>query len=568
MSDSTPSRPSTASATATGSRLRRLLAVPSRIWLRLLAFNILLVFLPVAGLFTLDTYEQQLLRGQENAMAEQGRLLAAALAASPASPGSEAALDPEHTRQILEGLNRRLTARLRVVDREGNVLADSATFGPRRDDDSAAAEALSPEARQRWSYRLGSALYRFYEQILGRPDPALEEDRGDDPRPLLERPEVRRGLAGEYGAASRPTPGQRSLTLNSVLPIHSGDDDEVVGVVIVSRSTFRILQSLYLIRLAIFRVFLASVAVAVVISLLLGTTLVRPLHRLRREANQLLDRRGRLTGHFRGSKKLDEIGDLSRALEGLSQRLSEHLAFTETFAADMAHELKNPLASIRAAAELMAEAESPADRQRFTALIQGRVARMERILSSARELTRLDVEIEQEARQPVALLPLLEAVLEGYRLRQIDGVRFQLESPVAGEGDEDGRSGQDATVAATPERLEQLFENLLDNAVSFSPEGGTVTVRLAVEGGQALIEIADQGPGIPPEHRDRIFHRFFSYRPPAEGIGDDANEPAEHLGLGLATVRVLTESYGGSITVHDGEGGGAVFRVVLPVVRG
>jgi two-component system sensor histidine kinase ChvG len=531
--------------------------VPSRIWLRLLAFNILLVFLPVAGLFTLDTYEQQLLRGQENAMVEQGRILSAAL---EAALGEDGTLEAVRVRGIFEGFQQQLTSRLRVVDREGEVLMDSATFGPRREADEVPPPA-SGETRESWIYRLGSTLYRLYERLLGRPDPAegAAGERGDDPLPLLERPEVRRALAGEYGAAARPTPGQRSLTLNSVLPIRGGDGEgEVVGVVIVSRSTFRILQSLYLVRLAIFRVFLASVAVAVVISLLLATTLVRPLHRLRREANRLLDRRGRLIGHFKGSRKLDEIGDLSRALEALSQRLAEHLAFTESFAADMAHELKNPLASIRSAAELLAEAEPAADRERFTGLIQGQVARMERVLSTARELTRLDAEIEVEERRPVPLRPLLEAVLEGYRLRGIDGVHFHLQAA------EVAKAEPELSVLAAPERLEQLFENLLDNAVSFSPPAGAVAVTLREEERFAVVEVADEGPGIPPEHQERIFHRFFSYRPGAE--------TGEHLGLGLATVRILTESYGGQISVVDPEkgeapGGGAVFRVRLPAVR-
>ena len=160
----------------------------------------------------------------------------------------------------------------------------------------------------------------------------------------------------------RPTPGQRSLTLYSAVPIRHGD--RVVGVALVSQSTFRILQALYEVRLRIFEIVIASFAAAVVIGLLMSATLVRPLVRLRHAALALSDRRATPAGFGHVDRK-DEIGDLARTLEELTARLDAHIKLLESFAGDVAHEFKNPLASIRVAAEVIASTDDHAERQRL-----------------------------------------------------------------------------------------------------------------------------------------------------------------------------------------------------------
>ena len=514
----------------------------------MLAFNLLLVFLPAAGFLYLDVYETQLLRAQEHSMVQQGRILAAALSERK-GVGSDDAED------ILLEMGQRITARIRVLDAEGRLLADSSLLGPRREPgDDAGAEL--PGVRSRWLYRLGAGIFRLHDRFFG--GSASESVSRDfySPDAPFQGAEVKAALAGRYGAATRISPGQRSVTLYSAIPVRRGG--AVVGVALVSQSTLRLLQDLYEVRLAIFQVFLASVVVAVVLSLLVSTTIARPLRRLQREASAVLDRRGRITGRFRGSARRDEIGDLARALEELFQRLEQRIGFIESFAADLTHTFKNPLASIRSATQMLSESEDAADRERFLRMVEQAVARLERLLSTVREISLLDSQMEEERRTEVRLGEILSELVEGFRLRGTGMLTYEIELP-----------DQEVCVAASPERLVRVFENVLDNARSFSPEGGTVWVRLERRAGEALVAIRDQGPGIPEQHLDRLFARFFTFRDEAgeeSGPGAPAVD-SEHTGLGLAIARAIIDGYGGSIAARNSTEGGAIFEIRLDALR-
>jgi two-component system sensor histidine kinase ChvG len=508
----------------------------SRISVRLLAFNVLVVFLPMAGVLVLDTYERHLLEAQERTMAQEGRLFAAALEAT----GELAANDAQ---QILVQLGQRHLARLRVVDGAGDLLADSARLGPRREEAPVEVPTVQPEEAP-FLYRIGSAPFRMIRRFT-EPPPEQTDD-GWEPASFINAPEVRSALDGRYGATTRITPGsQRSVTLYIAIPVRI--DGVVEGAVLVSQSTGRILQALYAVRLDVFRVFLVSLSVAVVLTMLMATTIARPLSRLRQRAEAILDRRGRLKGSFEPSLRSDEIGDLERALAELTRRLEEHLQFTESFAADVSHEFKNPLASIRTATDMALEVDEPGERRRFLTMIQNDVARMERLLTEAREISRIDARIDEEELEGVVLDALLGGLVDAFRLRRGDrGPEFTL-----------ALADREVTVMASADRLTQVFENLLANAVSFSPPEGTVTVTLRVDDEHAVITVADEGPGIPDEHVDRVFSRFFSYRPDDEG-------DRGHTGLGLSIVKAVVEAYQGTVTVGSRSGGGAKFTVRLP----
>jgi two-component system sensor histidine kinase ChvG len=558
---------------------------PSRIAIRLLAFNLLLLFLPIAGILYLDVYETRLLEAQERAMVQQGRLAAGALSAG-------AALDPAISAAFITRLGPRGDTRLRVYDAGGLLIADSNNI--RMEGDRAAGSSESPYSsspgakgvRASALYRVGAWLARARrsaETIAGKA-PVLNRDDSPIDSASSEPPaEVRAALAGRYGAATRPTPEQRSLTLTSAVPVRRGDT--VIGAVLVSQSTMRVLQALYDVRLRIFEVVVASVLAAALLTALAAATVVRPIGRLRRQASDLAERRSRLPGVFHDANRRDEIGDLARALQELTRRLDEHIREVERFASDVSHEFKNPLASIRTAAEMAAQAEDPRDRRRFLDLLAKDVDRLDRLVSDVRDLARIDAQLEQEPLQPVDVGALLAQVIDGLRFSR--GPEPAMSLRVA---------GPPLRVSGSADRLAQAFENILSNARSFTPAGTAVDVHVRSEDGFCRVSIADRGPGIPPAHLDRIFERFFTYRPCPERAGATARvegpcperadritrvdgprpERADgttrvegpgrsnHAGLGLAIAKTIVQGYGGTITASNPAEGGACFDVRLP----
>ena len=501
----------------------------SRLPVRLLAFNLLLVFLPVAGVLFLGEYERRLETAEIRAMTDQARLIAAAMA-------HVGTLDPDAFEDVMHRA-KILDTRVRLIDATGRVVADSRRF---------VAYAQRPPRTDRHNllYRFGAFLLRPIVRIVRPPEQPLEVDLYENAA-RLRGAEIANALRGrEQFEKKISAADQRSVTLYRISPIVVGG--WTVGAVVASKSTFTILQDLYAVRLRVMRVFIASVVGAILVSIFFSMTIVTPLRQLRVDARSVLDRRTIVRGHFKGSKRQDEIGELSRALERIMRRLDARVAFVESFAADVVHELKNPLASIRNANEMIADVNNPADRRRFVGIIEQEVARMERLLSGIREISMIDARLVREERHPVDLTALLTMIVDGFRLRAADRVRLDLllpEHPVF--------------VAAAEDRLIQVFENILDNALSFSPAGSTISVRVTADDAAVVTQIADQGAGIPEANLPRIFDRFFTHRP-------DANRhDARHTGLGLAIVSAIIGGYGGTISAANAERG-AVFTVRLP----
>lgn len=504
----------------------------SRIGLRLFAFNLLVIFVPVAGVLYLDVYETGLRQMQEASLIQQARVLSAAL-------GDRSALGGDDVANVFRRFELRSEARFRVYNPQGELIADSARHAASTPaPEHAYAGSDDGRVRQRRLYRFGAWLVALPGRVLSwfRGGYTYRSDV-DDPIPA----EVRSALAGRYGAATRPTPGQRSLTMFSAVAVrHEGS---ITGVVVASQSTYRILRALYAVRLRVFEIVLASIVAAALLTTIAATTIVRPLGRLRRQASSLAERRGPLPEVFTGAGRRDEIGALARALGELSRRTNDHIGLLQSFSADVSHELKNPLASIRTAAEMMADSESPEERRRFLALMTRDVARLERLVSGLRDVARLERQIESDVTGPVDVARLLADVVELSGGPERVKVVVETAAPV---------------VIASRDRLAQVFDNLIANATSFAPSGSPVRVTVERAGDAMVVRVEDEGPGVPESHLGRIFDRFFTYRP--------TDSQREHVGLGLAIARQIVESYGGSISASNRAGGGAVFTVKMPVL--
>jgi two-component system sensor histidine kinase ChvG len=496
----------------------------SRISIRLALFNLLVVFLPVAALLFIGIYEEHLEKAQLDSMERQARLVVSTL---QSGANAKAVL-----RNVSFG-----DERIRIISPEGKVTADTGPLEVSYEDESG--------VKANWLYRAGAAVLakplRWFRPIT-RP---LTSSDAYERSPILRGPELSAAFVGQTGVEKRvssTTP--RFVTLYTALPIYQRGN--VIGAVLVSQTTDDILRDLHAIRLSILQIFLASVVVALFLTLLVSTTIVQPLRQLRKEAGEVADYRGRLRGRFKGSMKRDEIGDLARALERLTRRLELHQQSTEAFASDVSHEFKNPLASIRMATEMLSQVDAPAERSRFLRIAESEIARMENLLSQVRDITMIDAEIQKEERAPIDINALLQRIVEGFRMREHERVTFDLQlAPGTLE------------MQASEDRLLQVFENLLDNAVSFTPNGKKIVISTAREGRDIVVHFADEGPGILEENISRIFDRFFTYRP-------DHPTTHRHTGLGLSIVKAIVEGYTGTVSAANREGGGAVFEVRLP----
>ena len=516
----------------------------SKISFRLLLFNILLLFLPMGSLLYLGTYENQLLASQEASMIQQGRLMGSALAALDAS-----GLENESLR-ILRNLDERVDARIRVVDINGKLLADSATIAPARAPAPAELSTGQPEPpaepapNTRLLYRIAVYPINVIKRLFVPPSyyAAAEFYSGQQ---LLLGPEIKSALEGRYGSATRySSGGQVSVTLYSAIPVFAENSGSVMGVVLVSRSSYGILRNLYRLRLDIIKIFCVSLLVSLCLSLLLSMTITRPLKKLKTEAEHILDNSGKLSGRFRRLKRRDEIGDLSRSLAALSEKLFKRTVFTETFVSDLYHELKNPLAAIRGQAEL--SLASPDREEKLLIGIQTEEQRMERLLAQLRELSSADNGAKNSNREIINLADFITLLISRYtRAEGRPGFAFI------------NKAGDNAPVFINPDSLTQVLTNPIDNAISFSPPGGQISITLEAENCDNFwrISIDDEGAGIREEASERYFDRFYSERP--------SDEKSCYSGLGLAIVKAICENEGGNASIENRPGGGCRFILHL-----
>jgi two-component system, OmpR family, sensor histidine kinase ChvG len=530
-----------------------------RLSFRLLTFNILLLFLPVGSMLYLDTYERQLLEKQEKAMVQEGRIFSSALAGRNLE---------EEALRIMVNLSGRMESRIRVVDTEGLLLADSAIDSGvpvtiEEDPYSTRSTSVSLRGRDTFLYRITVLPYNrlrtIFRKLFFPPDPPIGSAEYYVGARTLMGPEITAALEGRYGAATRiSTGGQRSVTLYSALPV-AGSGGLVEGVVLVSRSTYRILGDLYRIRLDIVTILLYSIAAAIAISMLLSLTITRPLRRLRDRAEALLDSesdlRVDLKSGFPSLKRKDEIGDLGRSLAELWRRLEERIGAIDDFTSDTLHELKNPLASIRSAAEVslseLAHSEESGELLPFLETILESGNRIDRLLGELREISKIDTRFGREGAEMIEPALFLADICESYRRNRVGIQHLELRfTDCSTEG----------SLLISGDHLRRLFCNILDNAFDFA-EG---EIKVTLEGGGSSgksaapgffsITVEDDGPGIDPADSSRIFTRFFSGR----------RERGSHSGLGLAICRSIVSAYGGRLFFKPGPAGGACFVIELP----
>jgi two-component system sensor histidine kinase ChvG len=349
--------------------------------------------------------------------------------------------------------------------------------------------------------------------------------------------DLRRAQNGRQ-VVSVSIPIQRVQAVLGVLTLEAEDVDQIVAAQ----------------RKALLPFILVAVGVALLSSLLLTWVVARPVMRLARAADSVRLSRARAISLPDIARRNDELGDLTRALEAMTQTLSERMDAIEAFAADVAHEIRNPLTSIRSAVETLDLVKDSASRDRLLAILKQDVGRLDRLITDISNASRLDAELSRDAPRALDLGRLLSELVALYGdTRTGDAPAVTYAGPT---------SGVPANVSGREGPISQVFRNLIDNASSFSPRGGVVHVGLRRDGRQAIVSIEDDGPGIPPDNLETIFERFYTARPKGAAFGG-------HSGLGLSIARQIVQAHNGRIwaenrTDTDGKVIGARLLVSLP----
>ncbi|WP_425248651.1 stimulus-sensing domain-containing protein [Chelativorans salis] len=543
---------------------------------RILILNFGAMTVLVIGILYINQFRDALIDAQIESLRTQGGIIAGAIAASATVETDSILIDPEKLLELQAGesmsprpdrfesldfpINPELVApllprlispdktRARIYDRDANLLLDSRHLYSRgqilRYDLPAMDE--EEEGLLDWFQKRLAAIFQDGDLPLDREQPggsgvAYEEVMaaltGGEPKAF-----VRRSETGER-IISVAVPIQRFRAVVGVLQLSTqGDVDRIIAEE----------------RLAILRVFGVAALVTAVLSLLLASTIANPLRRLSAAAIRV--RRGVRNREeipdF--SHRQDEIGNLSVALRDMTKALYARLDAIESFAADVAHELKNPLTSLGSAVETLPLAKDQNSRDRLMEIIQHDVRRLDRLITDISDASRLDAEMVREDAEPVDLQRFVGDLVAG--IRDAGG----RQKPVNLQFKVEGKPGQRFVVPGHDLRLGQVITNLIENARSFVPEEeGRITLTLSRSGRRIVLTVDDNGPGIRADDIERIFDRFYTDRPSSEAFGQNS-------GLGLSISRQIIEAHGGTLSAENipgtkpGEIRGARFVITLP----
>lgn len=521
---------------------------------RIVMLNLAGLVVLLVGFLYLNQFREGLIEARVQSLLTQGEIIAGAIATSATVETDAVLIDPDKLLQLQAGessgfgeevlsplefsinpervapLLRHLVTptgtRARVYDREGQLLLDSQSHLVRGD---VLRLDLPPIPREPPS--LPDRIWEWVRSLSrpgGLPADVLTTTSG---RSL---PEVASAMAGKPASVVRVNSNGETI-VSVAVPVQRLKS--VRGVLLLSTQGGDIDQIIAKERLGLLQVFLIAALVMVLLSFLLAGTIAGPMRRLAEAADRV--RKGARSRHHIPdfTNRADEIGHLSGALRDMTTAMYNRIDAIESFAADVAHELKNPLTSLRSAVETLPLARNDASRGRLLEVIQHDVKRLDRLISDISDASRLDAELSREDSEPVDLARLVTSVAAiANEVRRDDQAPIKLSI-------EPHALGQDTfLVMGHGGRLGQVVTNLVDNARSFSPDGASVRIFLRRLRNDIELRVEDDGPGIPEHALERIFERFYTDRP--EGFGQNS-------GLGLSISRQIISAHKGSITAHN-----------------
>ncbi len=492
---------------------------------RILAVNLVPLMLMAGSLFYLDNFRVRLIEERRAQAEGEAQIAAAALNAAPrrARPA------------LIATLGKRSGNRLRLYDSKGKQLLDSW-------EDAPATYGSETRADEPWDNQAARFVDRLAERIVGANVPPPFVDAGEKAR---DWPELDSALDGSTVASRVRLANDRTHMISAATAVNAERSLFVLSVG-NARDITRLVRAE---RFRLTMILIATLAVSILLSLFLARTIVKPLRTLAVAAQRVRAGRDREVVVPRLPDRSDEIGMLARAVSDMTQALRVRIDATEAFAADVTHELKNPLASMASAIESLGRTADPAATDQLRAILAEDVRRLDRSITDISELSRVDSELSRTHFERVDAAALVDDIVEGRHLRRTEGQPDISYDPPQGR----------FAVSADAPRLTRAIENLIDNAVSFAHADHPVVVKVGRQDGNVVIAVENEGPTIAPERRELIFDRFHSERP--EG------DFARHSGLGLAIARTIVEAMGGRIAAEDRTTGtGARFVIRLPAL--
>jgi two-component system sensor histidine kinase ChvG len=524
---------------------------------RVLLVNFVPLALLLGAVLYLDQYQDGLLEAEVSALREQARIYAGALGESAVrvTDPNNPVLVPDIARPLL----RRLTdptpnAGAKIYAPDGTLIADSRV---RMGAGGAVSTEPLPVAAPRGP--VVGLVGRIYDDVLAflpHTRATHVELSPNAPGPDWQ-PDVREELRLTSSNDSHEMPPfirrtrENQLLVTVTEPVQR--DRHTVGIVLLTRDAVEVDSSLFAVRITILGLFFGALILTVLLSWYLSLTLARPILLLADAARDMREGHGR-TGAVpaRLLRRRDEIGELGLALSDSATALWGRMDAIERFAADVAHEIKNPLSSIRSAIDTLKRVREAPQQARLLAIIQDDVVRLDRLITDISDASRVDAELSRTATERVDVVPIMSALGEIADATREDGQPHLLVDIPTGE----------LAVQAVEGRLVQVLRNLIGNAQSFSPPGGTIVLRGRETGGMVELSVEDEGPGIPDGNLENVFDRFYSERPTGETFG-------KHSGLGLSISRQIVEALRGRISAENrrdsrGHVLGARFVVRLP----
>lgn len=508
-------------------RLERRRTVAGRFSLtaRILIVNILPLAFLSGGLFYLDTYRTQLINERFKLARIEAQITAEALAGATR----------ERQEALLVQIGREQKMRMRMFDAEGVLMADSFALAE-------PAFVLDDITDDNWNQQFSRWLDRTVDTIVSAEavtDYVEPESQTADGWPELEQAR-QEGLSQvrlyDWRDGTPVITAAAPVGLNGATLLTVRNAVDITEAVRSARSTL---------VLAVLLVLVASA----LLSLYLARTIVAPLQLLARASQKVRQGRERDVEVPRLPERSDEIGQLARSVSDMTEALRQRIDAVDSFAADVAHEIKNPLASLRSATESLPKVEDADTRRELEQIITHDVRRIDRLVTEISDASRIDAEMSRATRERIDLADLVRAII-GSRENRAENHDHRIELHTRGFA---------AHVLGVGMRLERVIENLLDNAVSFAPPDEPISVSIDNDGECVSLTVCDTGPGIPEESREKVFHRFHSVRPAEEDFGN-------HSGLGLAIARAIAEAHDGSLVAEGRPDGlpGACLRLLLP----